>query len=66
MNIIEPSYFNKICNNMTLITSFIKDILDFLGFSMDKEDFNQNRYWTYTKIINSIIRKINNIKKMNI
>lgn len=65
LNIIIPSYFNKICSNMSLITFFIKDILNFLGFSLDKDDINLNGYWTYTKIINSIDKKINNIKKMN-
>ena len=61
--IIVPSYFNKVCSTTALITFFIKDILNFLGISMEKEDIKQNGYKTYSNIINSIDKKINIIIK---
>lgn len=61
--IIVPSYFNKVCSTTALLTFFIKDILNFLGISMEKEDIKQNGYKTYSNIINSIDKKINIIIK---
>lgn len=62
-HIIDASYFIKIDSNISLMTFFIKDILNFLGFSSDKDIIKQNGYWTYTKIINSIDNKIKIIEK---
>ena len=64
LNIIVPSYINKICSNTALITFFIRDILNNLGISLDEEDVKQNGYWTYTNIINSIDKKIIKLKIM--
>jgi hypothetical protein len=64
LNIIIPSYINKICSNTALITFFIRDILNYLGISLDEEEVKQNGYWTYTKIINSIDKKIIKLKNM--
>ena len=61
--IIAPSYFNKVCSTTALITFFLKDILNFLGISMEKEDIKQNGYKTYSNIMNSIDNKINIIIK---
>ena len=47
-----------------LITFFIRDILNYLGISLDEEEVKQNGYWTYTKIINSIDKKIIKLKNM--
>ena len=63
LHIILPSYFSKISNITALITFSIKDILNFLGISIDKEDIKRNGYWTYSKIIDSISKKINMIIK---
>lgn len=63
LNIITPSYFNKVCSTTALITFYIKDILIFLGISIENEDIKQNGYWTYSNIINSIDKKINFIIK---
>lgn len=59
LHIITPSYFNKVCSTTALITFYLKDILIFLGISMEKEDIKQNGYWTYLNILNSIDKKIN-------
>ena len=64
LDIIVPSYINKICTHTSLITFFIRDILKYLGISLDEEDIKQNGYWTYTNIINSINKKIINLKNM--
>ena len=63
LHIILPSYFSKISNITALITFSLKDILNFLGFSIDKEDIKHNGYWTYCQIIDSISKKINMIIK---
>ena len=62
LHIITPSYFNKVCSTTALITFYLKDILIFLGISIDNGDI-QNGYWTYSNIINSINKKINFIIK---
>ena len=63
LNIITPSYFNKVCSTTALITFYLKDILTFLGISIENEDIKQNGYWTYSNIIHSIENKINFILK---
>ena len=63
LNIILPSYFNKVSGITALISFSIKDILNFLGISTEKQDIKLNGYWTYSKIINSIDNKINMIIK---
>ncbi len=60
---IVPSYFNKVCSTTALMTFYLKDILTYLGISMEEEDIKQNGYWTYSNIINSIDKKINIIIK---
>ena len=57
INKLIPSYFSKICGTTGLFIFFIKDILDFLGFSSDKK-IQKNAYWSYSEIINSIDGKI--------
>lgn len=57
INKLIPSYFSKICGTTGLFIFFIKDILDFLGFSNDKK-IQKNAYWSYSEIINSIDGKI--------
>jgi len=64
LDTIVPSYISKICNNTALITFFIRDILNYLGISLDVEEIKQNGYWTYTNIINSIDKKIIKLKNM--
>ena len=64
LNIIVPSYINKICSNTALITFYIRDILNYLGISLDEEEVKQNGYWTFTHIINSIDKKIIKLKNM--
>ena len=59
---IYPSYFSKICGTTGLFVFFIKDILDFLGFSNDKQ-IKKNSYWSYSKIINLLDSKINILNK---
>lgn len=59
--IILPSYFNRVCRITVLMTFYIKDILDYLGISNDKENIEQNGYWTYSYIVNSIDKKINTL-----
>ena len=59
---IYPSYFSKICGTTGLFVFFIKDILDFLGFSNDKQ-IKKNAYWSYSKIINLLNSKINILNK---
>jgi len=61
INKLIPAYFSKICGTTGLFIFFIKDILDFLGFSNDKK-MQKNAYWSYSEIINSIDEKI---KKLN-
>ena len=57
INKLIPAYFSKICGTTGLFIFFIKDILDFLGFSNDKK-IQKNAYWSYSEIINSIDDKI--------
>ena len=57
--IIIPSYFNRVCSTTVLMTFYIKDILNYLGISNDKENIEQNGYWTYSYIVNAIDKKIN-------
>ena len=59
---IIPAYFSKICGTTGLFVFFIKDILDFLGFSNDKK-FKNNSYWSFSEIINCIDSKINVINQ---
>ena len=59
---ITPTYFSKICGTTGLFVFFIKDILDFLGFSNDK-NLQKNAYWSYSEIINSLDSKINILNK---
>ena len=61
LNIILPSYFNRVCRTTVLMTFYIKDILNYLGISNNKENIGQNGYWTYSYIINSIDKKINTL-----
>ena len=63
MNKIYPSYYSNICGTTGLFTFFIKDILDFVGISNDVK-IQSKAYWTYTKIIDSIEKKINYMKNM--
>ena len=62
---IHPKYFLNFCGTTGLITFFIKDILDFVGISNNKE-IEENAYWTYTDIIEELNKKIENLKKSRI
>ena len=62
LNKIYPQYYSNICGTTGLFTFFIKDILDFVGISND-ETIQKKAYWSYAKIIDSIDKKINYIKK---
>ena len=62
---IVPAYFSKICTTTGLFVFFIKDILDFLGFSTDRK-IQKNSYWSYSEIINLIDTKINTLNKSQI
>lgn len=59
---INPAYYSKICGTTGLFVFFIKDILDFIGFSNDK-NIQKNAYWSYSEIINLLDSKINNLNK---
>ena len=59
---ILPAYYSKICGTTGIFVFFVKDILDFLGFSNDK-NIQKNSYWSYSEIINSIDSKINMLNK---
>ena len=59
---IYPAYFSKICGTTGLFVFYIKDILDFLGFSNDKQ-IRKNAYWSFSQIINLIDSKINILNK---
>ena len=60
---IYPQFYSNICGTTGLFTFFIKDILDFVGISND-EKIQKKAYWSYLKIIDSIEKKINHIKKI--
>lgn len=62
INKILPAYYSKICGTTGIFVFFVKDILDFLGFSNDK-NIQKNSYWSYSEIINSIDSKINMLNK---
>jgi hypothetical protein len=62
---IYPKYFLNFCGTTGLITFFIKDILDFVGISNNKE-IEENAYWTYTDIIEELNKKIDYLKKSRI
>jgi hypothetical protein len=62
INKINPSYYSKICGTTGIFVFFVKDILDFLGFSNDK-NIQKKSYWSYSEIINSIDSKINMLNK---
>ena len=62
INKIIPAYYSKICGTTGIFVFFVKDILDFLGFSNDK-NIQKNSYWSYSEIINSIDSKINMLNK---
>ncbi len=53
LNKILPAYFCKICGTTGLFAFFVKDILDFLGFTNDKK-MKKRAYWTYSNIILAI------------
>ena len=65
INKIVPTYYSKICATTGLFVFFIKDILDFLGFSHDKI-IQKNAYWSYSEIINLIDSKINILNKYQV
>jgi len=60
---IIPLNFKNICNTIIYFAFYIKDILTFLGISSEEEDIKQNGFWTYSNIINSLDKKINEIHK---
>jgi hypothetical protein len=60
---IIPAHFSKICTTTGLFVFFIKDILDFLGFSSDQK-IQKNSYWSYSEIINLIDAKIDALNKL--
>ena len=62
---INPTYFSKICGTTGLFVFFIKDILDFLGFSEDIK-IKKYSYWSYSEIINLLDSKINTLNKYQI
>ena len=64
INKIYPAYYSKICGTTGLFVFFIKDVLDFLGFSNDKK-IQKNAYWSYSEIINFLDSKINILNKYN-
>ena len=65
INKIYPAYYSKICGTTGLFVFFIKDILDFLGFSNDKK-LQKNAYWNYSEIINMLDSKINKLNTFQI
>ena len=60
---ILPLNFKNKCNTIIFFAFYIKDILTFLGISSEEEDIKQNGFWTYSNIINSLDKKINEIHK---
>ena len=62
INKILPAYYSKICGTTGIFVFFVKDILDFLGFSNDK-NIQKNSYWSYSEIINSIDSKLNMLNR---
>ena len=50
-------YFSKLCGTTSLFIFYIKDILDFLGFS-DEIKFQNNSYYSFSEIIKYIDYKI--------
>ena len=61
LNKIIPSYFSKICGTTGLFVFFIKDVLDFLGITNDKNNSN-NSFACYSVIIDYLNEKINILK----
>lgn len=55
------AYFSKLCGTTGLFIFYIKDILNFLGFSNEK-NYQKNSYYSFSEIINYLD---NNIKKLN-
>ena len=49
LNKINPGYFSKICGTTGLFSFFIKDILEYLGFS-ENGNIKRNGYLTFKKI----------------
>ena len=58
-----PSYFSKICGTTGLFVFFIKEVLDFLGITKDKEK-KQNFVVSYNIIIDFLNEKILKLKKL--
>lgn len=65
LNKIVPTYFSNICGTTGLFSFIIKDILEFLGFSL-KIKYKQNAYWTYNDISQAINMKINHLNQWKI
>ena len=61
LNKIIPSYFSKICGTTGLFVFFIKDVLDFLGITNDKNNSN-NSFVTFNSMIDYLNEKINRLK----
>ena len=57
---LNPGYFSKICGTTSLFIFYIKDILDFLGFTNEKK-FVNNSFWSHFEIINYLDSKIKSL-----
>ena len=53
-------YFSKLCGTTSIFIFYIKDILDFLGFSNDTK-FQNNSYYCFSEILNYIDFKIKSL-----
>ena len=55
---LNSGYYSKLCGTTGLFMFYIKDILDFIGFSNELK-FQKNSYYSFFEIINYIDYKIN-------
>ena len=58
---LSSAYFSKLCGTTSLFIFYIRDILDFLGFSNEIK-YQKNSYYSFCEIIKYLD---NNIKKLN-
>ena len=62
LNKINPGNFSRLCETTGLFTFFIKDILEYLGFS-ESEIKQRNGYFTYKKISEFLDNIVNDVQK---
>jgi hypothetical protein len=63
LNKMNPNYFSKICGTTGLIVFFIKDALDFIGITFEKNPNMFKCVTTSLGIIEVVNEKIKHLKK---